>query len=212
MQKFLLWWLSHLKNLCFASASNLLMKSCKTCSPDSLWRRSDHTQKKRKLSKWIQLHSITDGEHVSLVEHIVLTKCWIGQSVRSFRRFCEFQHNASHWLVKRPPLSLSSSFLSINMPIWPTANSDILVCRCSSIYCFYILLKVLYFPATLLPPSVIPPWFVWTVVPLLDPCRYTANIVMCDSKIPRASLKTVPLRLTTCWSHLWYIVEALQVQ
>lgn len=95
---------------------------------------------------------------------------------------------------------------------WPTANSDIMVCRCSSIYCFYILLKVLYFPATLLPPSVIPPWFIWTVVPLLDPCRYTANIVMCDSKIPRASLKTVPLRLTTCWSHLWYIVEALQVQ
>lgn len=28
---------SYLKNLCFASESNLLMKSWKTCSPDALW-------------------------------------------------------------------------------------------------------------------------------------------------------------------------------
>lgn len=62
-----------------------------------------HTRK-RKLSKWIELHIITDGEYVFLIKHIILTKCWIGQSVRSFRRFCQFQHNTSHWLVKRPVL------------------------------------------------------------------------------------------------------------
>ena len=33
-----LWSTTHLKNLCFASASNLLMNNWKTCSPDFLFR------------------------------------------------------------------------------------------------------------------------------------------------------------------------------
>lgn len=71
----------YLKNLCFASISNLLMNCCKAFSPDSLWGSIVQTN--------ISENAIS--ESISWCE-VALTKCCIGHSVRTLRRFYEFQH------------------------------------------------------------------------------------------------------------------------
>lgn len=71
----------HLKNVCFASMSNLLMNCCKAFSPDSLWWSSVQTN----------ISESAISKNTEQVE-VILTKCCIGHSVRTRRRFCEFQH------------------------------------------------------------------------------------------------------------------------